>query len=337
MIDPSGIPELDRPFGRVLAGLFVLGVGAGVAFTVGNAVGINELLFAIVVGFVVSNTVGIPTYALPGVRTHNLWLAAGIVLMGSSLTVGAVLEAGPTILLVVGAVAVFTVLVIELLSRSVFGLTDRLGSLLAAGTSICGVSAIVAVGGSIRANQEQIAYAAAIILLFDALTILIYPYVGSVLGLSDVVFGIWAGVSMFSTGPVVAVGFAHSDAAGQWATVTKLTRNALIGVVVLVYASVYARNDVDGSASVGLLWESFPTFVLGFFAMVLVASTGVLSSYQPGIEHVYNGLFMLAFVGLGTEIRLAKLRRVGLTPVLVVTVGFVVASLSSLALLVTVL
>lgn len=320
---------------RLLPGLVVLCLGALVARAIGLTVGLNHLLVAIALGFALANGPGVPDRLRPGIETHKLWLGAGIVLMGASLTLEAILEVGVTVLLVVALVIAVTIVVVEVLSRNVFGLAEQLGSLLAAGASICGVSAVVAVAGAIRAREDQIAYAAATVLLFDAITIVVYPIVGGLLGLSDIVFGVWAGVSMFSTGPVVAVGFAYSEAAGQWATMTKLSRNALIGVVVLAYASYYAQQGEGGRPSIGLLWAEFPKFVLGFIALVILASAGVFSSAQEAtIENAYNWLFLLAFVGLGTEIRIAELRNTGVTPAIVVLVSLLLVSAFSLALLV---
>ena len=319
---------------RFLPGLAALLLGAVLARGVELTLGFNHLLVAIALGFVLANAVGVPDRLEPGITTHKLWLGAGIVLMGASLTLETILEVGGLVLLVVVAVTTLTIVVVELLARNVFGLADQLGSLLAAGSGICGVSAVVAVAGAIRAREEQIAYAAATVLLFDAITIVVYPIVGDLLGLSDVVFGVWAGVSMFSTGPVVAVGFAHSEVAGQWATMAKLSRNALIGAVVIAYASYYARSGSAGRPSLRTLWDEFPKFVLGFLVLVALASTGVFSSaQQASIENAYNWLFVLAFVGLGTEIQLAELRSAGLTPALVVLLALVVASTASLVVL----
>ncbi|WP_394739212.1 YeiH family protein [Natronococcus roseus] len=319
---------------RFLPGLTALLLGAVLARGVELTLGFNHLLVAIALGFVLANAVGVPDRLEPGINTHKLWLGAGIVLMGASLTLETILEVGGLVLLVVVAVTTLTIVLVELLARNVFGLADQLGSLLAAGSGICGVSAVVAVAGAIRAREEQIAYAAATVLLFDAITIVVYPIVGDLLGLSDVVFGVWAGVSMFSTGPVVAVGFAHSEVAGQWATMAKLSRNALIGAVVIAYASYYARSGSAGRPSLRTLWDEFPKFVLGFLALVALASAGVFSStQQASIENAYNWLFVLAFVGLGTEIQLAELRSTGLTPALVVLLALLVASAVSLVVL----
>jgi len=323
---------------RLLPGVLALCLGAILARALAVSLGFNHLLAAIALGVVATNAVGIPDRLEPGIATHKLWLGAGIVLMGASISLETVLEVGGVILLVMVGVTATTLLAVELLARNVFGLADRMGSLLAAGASICGVSAVVAVAGAVRAREEQIAYAAATVLLFDAITIVVFPIVGDVLNLSGIVFGTWAGITMFSTGPVVAVGFAHSEVAGQWATMTKLSRNSLIGVVVLAYASYYARTTGGSRPSLRTLWDEFPKFVLGFLALAAVASAGVLSSAQlTSIENAYNWLFVLAFVGLGTEIRLDDLRNTGATPAIVVLVVLAGSSVLSLGLLLLVL
>jgi len=319
---------------RLLPGLAALCLGAVLARSLASSVGVNHLLVAIALGAIVANVADVPDDLEPGIATHKLWLSAGIVLMGASISVGTVLEVGGRVFLVVIAVASVTLVVVELLARNVFGLAERLGSLLAAGASICGVSAVVAVAGTVRAREAQVAYAAATVLLFDAITIAVYPIVGDLLDLSSTVFGVWAGVSMFSTGPVVAVGFAHSEVAGQWATMTKLSRNALIGVVVLAYASYYARTGDGDTPSVRTLWAEFPKFVVGFLALAALSSLGLFSAaQQTSIEHAYNWLFLLAFVGLGTEIQLGDLRQTGLVPAFVVLLSLLVASTLSLLLL----
>ncbi|PGF13837.1 putative sulfate exporter family transporter [Natrinema sp. CBA1119] len=319
---------------RLLPGMLALCLGAVLARALALSLGVNNLFLAIALGVITANVVGVPVRFAPGLETHKLWLGAGIVLMGASISLRTVLKVGGRVFLVVIAVAALTLVVVEFLARTVFGLSKRLSSLLAAGASICGVSAVVAVAGAVSAREDQVAYAAATVLLFDAVTIAVYPIVGDLLTLSGTVFGIWAGVSMFSTGPVVAVGFAHSEVAGQWATMTKLSRNALIGVVALAYASYYARSGARSRPSVRTLWDEFPKFVLGMLALALVASAGVLSATQrASLEHASNWLFLLAFVGLGTEIRLADLRNAGPVPAVVVLLALLVCSAVSLAVL----
>lgn len=322
---------------RFVPGLLVLLVGGVLAHLLSTTVlGVNRLLLAVGVGVLLANTIGVPGWAEPGVGTHNRWLELGIVLMGARVAIDQLLATGPALLgLVVGFLG-FSLVFVELLAREVFDVPERLGSLLAAGYSICGVSAIVAVSSGVRAKADQIAYAVATILLFDAVTLAVYPTIGRLLELSDVVFGVWSGISMVSTGPVVAAGFAYSEQAGQWATITKLGRNVFIGVVAVLYAVYYARRDSDGAtatASWRSLWEQFPTFVLGFVAVAAVASTGLLPpAIVSLLERGYQWLFLVAFVGLGTSIEFRNLRNTGVRPLLVVLASLLtVSGLSLLA------
>ncbi|WP_205254495.1 MULTISPECIES: YeiH family protein [Halorussus] len=366
----------------LLPGLGLLVAIALLAWGVAAVAPVPELLAAVLVGGVLANTVGVPSDFEPGAGTYALWLEVGIVLMGVRVSLDALVAAGPTLLVTVVGVVGFTLVVAESLARGL-DLQRRLGSLVAAGASVCGVSAVVAVAGAVRADEEQVAYATSAILVFDAVTLFAYPVLGGVLGLPDRVFGIWAGLTMFSTGPVTAAGFAYSDVAGQWATVAKLARNVLIGGLVVGYSILYADRSPDPDASpesdantgydtgsesesdaesespsgaptesaVGSapkagtesrsrsrasflrsLWHGFPKFVLGFLAMVVLASAGVFTDAQlTRIERAYRWAFLVAFAGLGTSIAADELRETGIRPLAVVALTLAVVSAVSLA------
>ncbi|MFB6068557.1 MAG: YeiH family protein [Halobacterium sp.] len=321
-------------FRRFAPGIALLGLVGGVARLVASTVpGANYLLLAIVAGVVLANVVGVPEWAEPGVATHGLLLGAGIVLMGARISLAAVVDAGPRLLVLVLGMVAFTLGLTELLARTAFGLRGRLATLLAAGLSVCGVSAVVAVAGAIRADSEDVTYVVATVLLVDAVTLFLYPVAGELLALPARTFGLWAGVSMLSTGPVAAAGFAYGDAAGQWAVVTKLTRNVLIGVVVVLYSAIYLRPSASGvGGSLRQLWTTFPKFVLGFVAMAVVANAGLLSAGQiTHLTNAYRWCFLFAFAGLGLDVRLSKLRAAGLRPAGVAFVTLGVASAVALA------
>jgi uncharacterized integral membrane protein (TIGR00698 family) len=300
--------------------------------------GLNYLIVTILIGLFIGNVYGIPDWARPGVETHKVWLEAGIVVMGASVALDRVVAAGPTILLLVVATVTTTILVVEFLARLVFSIHEETGSLLAAGSGICGVSAVVAIAESIDVDETHVAYAAATILLFDSTTLFVYPVVGHVLGLSNTVFGIWAGLTMFSTGPVTAAGFTFSKTAGEWALLVKLTRNSMIGLAAIVYAVYYARRTggpdetADGvTRDWRFLWNTFPKFVLGFLAVLLVANLGLLSGAQiTSLSNASDWAFLLAFAGLGLETRLGELRETGYKPILVVLLSLLVVATAML-------
>jgi uncharacterized integral membrane protein (TIGR00698 family) len=318
----------------LVPGIALLVVVGGIARVVGEATPLHSLLAAILLGALVANAVGLPRIFDPGTDTYQLWLEVGIVLLGVRISLDAVLGAGAALLLAVVGVVSVSLLVVETLSRSVFGLRNRLGSLLAAGASICGVSAVVAVAGAVQADEEQVAYAVSTILVFDAITLFAFPALGYVLGLPERVFGVWAGLSMFSTGPVTAAGFAHSEVAGQWATLTKLTRNVLLGGIVVAYSVLYAETGTrsGGRATIRSLWDNFPKFVLGFVSLVVLANSGVLADADVArVEVAYQWAFLVAFAGLGTSIEAEELRGTGFRPLALVGVALAVVSAVSLA------
>lgn len=324
----------------LLPGLAVLFAIAASARWAGSFVpGMEPLVLAIAAGVVIANVHGTPSWAAPGVGTHKLLLETGIVLLGVRLTVGELARVGPVILGLAAVTVLFGFVFVETLARK-SGIEEKTGSLLAAGAGVCGVSAVVAVAGGIDADEDGIAYAVATILLFDAATIVAVPVAGGVLELPARVFGVWAGLSMFSTGPVAAAGFTHSATAGEWATVTKLARNAFIGVAAVVYAVWYAgresaRTGDDSAPARGgrlrQVWAGLPKFLVGFLAVVAVANAGVLEAGDVArVRTVGDWLFLLAFAGLGFEIRATELRSAGVRPALVVLAYFLTISAASL-------
>lgn len=323
---------------RTLApGLALLAFFALLAHTLADVIpGLNALIVAVALGALVANVVGTPDWAAPGIAVGALLLEVGIVLLGASVSLAEVQASGPLVILLVVLTVAAGVVAVELLARRVFGLSDKMASLLAAGSSICGVSAAAAVAGTIDADGDQLTHVVATVLLFDAVTLLLFPLAGDALALSGKQFGVWAGLSMFSTGPVAAAGFAHSPVAGRWATVTKLTRNSLLGVVAVGYAARYASDGGTSNAKLRQVWTEFPKFLVGFLVVAVVANAGLLSSAAlASIDTVADWLFTLAFVGLGFDIRLSEMRDTGLTPVLVVLVHLVAVSALTLAVVTT--
>ena len=314
----------------VLPGIAVLLGLAAVARAIGSATPVSPLIAAIGIGVIVAAVVGVPEWAEPGVDRHKLLLETGIVLLGAQLTVGQLVTTGPLVVGLAIGVVIVGVLFVEIVGRQV-GIESRTRSLLAAGASVCGVSAVLAVAGSIDSDEAEISYAAGTVLLFDAITLVVFPILGAALGLPDRLFGVWAGLSLFSTGPAAAVGFAVSETAGQWATITKLVRNTFIGVLAVAYALYYTSDTGDtGRTNATEIWYRFPKFLVGFLLVALLANLGVVdSSAQAAVGTVSDWLFALAFVGLGFELN-PRLQSTGTGPLLVVLAQFITVSLLAL-------
>lgn len=301
---------------KLLPGFLLLVTVAVTAKFLSNTIPVlTPLVLVIVLGAITANIVQLPESVEAGRSKHPLLLETAIVLLGAKISVEALLTAGPLLVGLILAVVIFGLLLVEALSRSL-ALNARLGSLLAAGSSICGVSAIAATAPACNANETEVAHAAATILLFDAVTLAIFPVIGQILHLESQFYGIWIGLSMFSTGPVAAAGFAHSPIAGKWATMTKLARNALIGAVAMWYSFRYVGQN---SSSIKQIWTDFPKFLLGFILLAVLTNSSVIpDAVVDSIAEISDALFLLAFAGLGFEIQLKGMRDAGIAPIGVV-------------------
>jgi uncharacterized integral membrane protein (TIGR00698 family) len=299
---------------------------------------IEYVLWAILIGLLITNTVGVHRVFRPGVQTYEFWLKIGIVVLGSRFVLGDVAKLGGTSLvqiLVDMAVAGAIILV----AARLFGLSGKLGSLLAIGTSICGVSAIVASKGAIRARNSDVGYAIAAILALGAVALFTLPPLGHLIGLTDHEFGLWAGLAVDNTAETTATGYLFSPEAGKIAVLVKSVRNALIGFVVLGFALYWAsRGEADQiapgpRAKAAFVWAKFPKFVLGFLAVSAIATAGWLSKGQSAnLANVSKWAFLLTFAGVGLNTNIRELARTGWRPLVVAVIGLVVVATVSLGL-----
>jgi uncharacterized integral membrane protein (TIGR00698 family) len=295
---------------------------------------IEYVLWAILIGLVISNAVGIPQIFRAGVATYEFWLKAGIVLLGSRFLLGDVLKlGGASLALVVIEIAV-AIGIMTLLGR-VFGLKPKLTTLLAVGSAVCGVSAIIATKGAIDADDEDSSFAIAAILALGALALFTFPLVGHALHLTDHAYGVWSGLAVDNTAEAAAAGALYSDAAGKLAVLTKTTRNALIGFVVLAYALYWAsRGQAQAIGNkAAFLWQKFPKFVLGFLLISLLATFAFFNKEQIGaLANLSKWAFLLTFAGVGLRTNFRELAKQGLRPFAVGAIGEVVIAVFTLGL-----
>ena len=299
---------------------------------------IEFVLWAIVIGLLITNTVGLHPIFRPGVQTYDIWLKIGIVALGSRFVLGDIAKLGATSLvqILIDMVVAGTIIIA---AARFFGLSGKLGSLLAIGTSICGVSAIVAAKGAIRARNSDVGYAIAAILALGAVALFTLPPLGHLIGLTDHEFGLWAGLAVDNTAETTATGYLFSDEAGKTAVLVKSVRNALIGFVVLGFALYWAaRGEADElapgfRAKAGFIWDKFPKFVLGFLAVSAIVTAGWLSKGQTAnLANVSKWAFLLTFAGVGLNTNFRDLARTGWRPLVVAVIGLVVVATVSLGL-----
>src|SRR6202453_3499825 len=232
---------------------------------------IEYVLWAILIGLVIANTVGVPKVFQAGVATYEFWLKLGIVLLGARFVLADILKLGGISLALVVIEITLSLVLMTFLGR-LFKLKPKLISLLAIGSAVCGVSAIIAAKAAIDADDEESSYAIAAILALGALSLFTFPAIAHSLHMNDVSYGLWAGLGVDNTAEATAAGALYSDAAGKVAVLAKTARNAMIGFVVLGYAIYWAGQGKAETVSnkAAFLWKKFPKFILGFLFISLL-------------------------------------------------------------------
>jgi uncharacterized integral membrane protein (TIGR00698 family) len=297
---------------------------------------VEYVLWAILLGLSISNTVGVPAIFRAGVATYEFWLKTGIVLLGARFLFGDVLHLGGLSLILVFIELALALTFMTYLGRG-FKLSNKLVTLLAVGSSVCGVSAIIATQGAIEADEEDASYAIAVILALGAVSLLIFPLVGHALHLSDRAYGLWTGLAVDNTAEATAAGALYSDAAGKVAVLAKTCRNALIGFVVLGYAIYWASKGqaAEVTHKSAFLWRKFPKFVIGFLLISLLATVGFFTKPQlTALGNLSRWAFLLTFAGVGLRTNLRELGKQGARPFIVGVVGEVAIALITLGLVI---
>lgn len=302
---------------------FVPGIGLTLLITfVGFAVhdrfdAVSPLVASLAIGVALGNLGAVPAVCAPGVKfSAKKILRLGIVLLGSQLAVSQVVELGGAELAVVIVVVAATFLGTMWLGPRL-GVSRPLSLLVATGFSICGASAVAAMEGVAEADEEEVTYAIALVTLCGSLAIILLPALRNVVGLDAAeMFGAWVGASVHDVAQVIATSSTGGDSAVQSATVVKLSRVVLLAPLVAM-VSVWLRTPRAGltSKSTSSKVSVVPIFVVGFIAMILVRTTGVLSDdVLSTLKTIEQWCLASALVGLGAEVRLSKLLRVGGRP-----------------------
>ena len=266
--------------------------------------------------------------------TSKKILKFAIILLGFSLNITTILHVGKLSL----TVMIFTLLTCfggGYFIGKALGLNWKLSNLISAGTGICGGSAIAAIAPTIDAEDTDIAYAMSATFLFDMAMIILFPIMGKALGMTDQAFGIWAGTAVNDTSSVVATGYAFSEAAGDFATMVKLTRTLAIIPTVLTFALVQLRlkrkeaisnQKTDGALKADFHFVSiFPWFILGFLAMSILTSIFTIPTQMVSATKTASKFLMvcaLAAIGLNTSFR--DMKKAGIKPMIH---GFIISAL----------
>lgn len=295
---------------------------------------VEYVLWAILLGLFLSNAAGVPQVFRPGIATYELWLKLGIVLIGAKFLFADLLHLGGLSLVLVFVELLLSLSVMTALGK-LFRLPPKLTSLLAIGSSICGVTAIMAAQGAIEPEEEDTSTAIAAILTLGAIALFAFPAIGHALHMGQQPYGIWTGLAVDNTAEATVTGALYGDEAGRFAVLAKTARSAFIGFVVLGYAVYWAsRGQAEKVERKALfLWQKFPKFILGFMVISLLATSGFFTKGQlASLSNLSKWAFLPAFAGVGLRTQLRDLVNQGWRPILVGVLGEVFIALVTLGL-----
>lgn len=295
---------------------------------------VGGAVFGIVIGIIISNTIGKPGWATGGVKyTSKKILQYSIILLGAGLSLSEVWETGLDSLAVMLCTLIACFISAYTLGK-LFKIPFNLTTLIGVGTAICGGSAIAAVSPIIEADEKEVAYSISTIFFFNLLAVLIFPPLGHLLGFSDNAFGLWAGTAINDTSSVVAAGYAFSNAAGDYATIVKLTRTTMIIPISLIFAFITMARKKKEAKTSGLNFSFkriFPWFIIGFLVASLLNTLGIFS---PSVINVLStlGKFMIvmALSAIGLSANLKDMLKTGVKPLFMGAILWFIVSVVSI-------
>jgi len=313
--------------GLVLVALGVLG-----ASTLVDSFGsVPFIVAAVVTGAVIGNVGLVNAETAAGLAfASKTLLRAGIVLLGLRLSLGDVTALGVEVLGVIAATVTLTFFAVQVVGRRL-GLSPGLSLLVASGFSICGNSAIASVNAAAPAEDEEVAAAVGLVTLCGTAAIFVVPGLGGVFELTDVELAVWTGAGVQDTAQVIAVASAAGPAVLAIATAVKLTRVLFLAPIV---AGVSFWNQRKGHGNGDHRPALVPAFVVGFLLALLVRTSGVLPDVAlSGARDAERYLLAAGMVGLGSSVRISALHQLGVKPLALGAVAWVVVGGVSLGLI----
>ncbi|WP_028297376.1 YeiH family protein [Olivibacter sitiensis] len=282
-------------------------------FLAGNAtvkdLGLEAVIFSLLIGLLVGNTVKLPVWFKEALSAELL-VKIGLVLLGTSVIFSDILKAGGKGI-VQALVVVLSVWYFAFWLCKKFKVDEELRLMISSAVSICGVSAAIATSGAIQGDPKKLSYVVSMVLITAIPMMIGMPYLAHYLGLSQEVTGAWLGGSIDTTGAVVASGSLVGEEALKISTIVKFSQNVLLGIAALAisiywsYTNHPAGAEPGSKPSLGIIWERFPKFVLGFIAASLlfsfVVSPETTAAVKGTIKDIQGLWFALAFTSIGLE------------------------------------
>lgn len=284
-----------------------------------DSYGLEYVLWALIIGLVISNTVGLPDFIKTAVRTE-LYIKTGLVLLGAEILISRILNLGIQGLILAWGVTPIVLFFMYKYGKSILKLDKTLTILIAAATSVCGVSAAIAVAAATKAKKEYLTFTISLSLISTAIMLVGLPTLIKALGIDYIVGGAWIGGTVDSTGAVVAAGELLSQEAMEVAAVVKLIQNIMIGVIAFIIALLWVTvvdSTHNTKPSPVEVWYRFPKFIIAFMALSLISSFILMPTMGDvklnSILKITGGirtfLFAIAFLSIGLETDFKSLRK----------------------------
>jgi uncharacterized integral membrane protein (TIGR00698 family) len=302
---------------RVFPVLFIISVLA--LMLEGNAgiksLNLEAVIFSLSIGLLIGNLFSLPAW-FRSVLNAEMFVKIGLVLLGTRIIFSDILEAG-SLGLIQALVVVLTVWYFAFWICKKLKLDEDLRMMISSAVSICGVSAAIATAGAIKGDPKKLSYVISLVLVTAIPMMIFMPYIANAIGLSQEVTGAWIGGTIDTTGAVVAAGTLVGDTAVKISTIVKFSQNVLLGLAAFAISIywTYTQKTPEGmegsKPTLGLLWDRFPKFVLGFVAASLlfsfILSPSLVDATQGGLRSIQTLWFVLAFTSIGLETRFSDL------------------------------
>ena len=294
--------------------IFLIALAAQIITSVSfiKDLGLESVFFSVLFGLIISNLFTVPQWLKPAVQSE-FYIKIGIVVLGSTILFGEVLKSG-MFGLIQSVIVVFTVWYFAFwVSRKVFKVDDEMSTMLSSAVSICGVSAAIATSGVIKGDNKKLSYIISLVLVCAIPMMYILPWLSGLMGLSEEVAGAWMGGTIDTTGAVAASGTLLGEKAASTAIIVKSSQNVLLGAAAFIISLYWSYRGKQGSekTTLGVIWERFPKFVVGFVMASVIFSVCFTLEEAKVIGKITKGFantfFSIAFVCIGLETRFKDL------------------------------
>jgi uncharacterized integral membrane protein (TIGR00698 family) len=280
-----------------------------------KSLNLEAVIFSLSLGLLISNTIDLPEWFRSALSTE-LFVKIGLVLLGASVIFSDILKAG-SLGLIQALVVVISVWYFAYWLCKKLKVDDELTMMISSAVSICGVSAAIATAGAIKGDTKKLSYVISLVLVTAIPMMIFMPYIAKHFGFSQEVTGAWLGGSIDTTGAVVASGSLVGETALKISTIVKFSQNVLLGIAALAISVFWTYTHKTGNANtpakptLGVIWDRFPKFVLGFIATSLIfsflLSKGTVDSVKDSLKNVQTLWFVLAFTCIGLETKFSDL------------------------------